>query len=158
MPYYKSLDNKVHFLDSVEFINFLPEGSVEITETEATTLTAPVKTKAQLWEEIKTKRDDLIQTSGYQVSGKWFHSDTFSRTQQLGLVMMGANIPAGLQWKTMDGSFIEMTATLAQQVFTAAAASDIAIFTAAETHKAALETADLQTYDVNTGWPVGFVG
>lgn len=158
MPFYKSPDDKVHFLDSAEFINFLPAGSLEITEAEAAALSLPTKTKESLWEDIKAKRDALTQTSGYQVAGKWYHSDTFSRTQQLGLVLMGSNIPAGLQWKTMDGSYVEMTATLAQQVFAAAAASDIAIFAAAEVHRAALDTADLQTYDVNTGWPVGFVG
>ena len=39
----------------------------------------------------------------------------------MGLVMLGDNIPAGLQWKTMDGSFVVMTPSLAQQVFAAAA-------------------------------------
>jgi hypothetical protein len=117
---------------------------------------APTKTKAQVWEEIKSLRDSKTITCGYKVGTKWYHSDQISRTQQLGLVLMGSNIPSGLQWKTMDGSFVEMTQTLAQQILQAAAASDIAIFTAAEVHKAALETADPTTYDFSIGWPVSF--
>lgn len=57
----------------------------------------------------------------------------------------------------MDGSFVAMTPALAQQVFTAAAASDQAIYAAAETHKAAMEaSADPASYDFSTGWPLTF--
>lgn len=109
-----------------------------------------------IWTQIKAERDRRNH-AGYKVGTKWFHSDADSRIQQLGLVMMGANIPAGLQWKTMDGSFVAMTTTLAQQVFAAAAASDQAIFAAAETHKAAMEaSADPASYDFSTGWPLVF--
>jgi hypothetical protein len=67
--------------------------------------------------------------------------------------MMGANIPAWLQWKTMDGSFITMTQALASNVFAAAAASDQAIFAAAETHRVAMEaSADPAAYDYSGGW------
>lgn len=110
--------------------------------------------KAVAWDKIKTERDRRIQNGGYKVGTKWYHSDTFSRTQQMGLVMLGANIPANTPWKTMDGSFVVMTQTLAGQIFGAAAASDIAIFTAAETHRAAMEaSADPAAYDYSTGWP-----
>ena len=113
--------------------------------------------KADMWAAIKTERDRRIQSSGYKVGTKWFHSDTFSRTQQMGLVMMGASIPANTPWKTMDGSTVVMTQTLAGQIFATAAGSDIAIFAAAEAHKAAMEaSADPATYDFSTGWPKGF--
>jgi hypothetical protein len=50
-----------------------------------------------------------------------------------------------------------MTQALAQQVFGAAAASDIAIFAVAETHKAAMEaSADPAAYDFSGGWPPAF--
>lgn len=112
---------------------------------------------AQIWEAIKAERDRRADTGGYLAGGKWFHSDQKSRSQQLGLVLLGASIPAGLQWKTMDGSFIEMTPALAQQILGAAAASDIAIFTAAEMHKAAMEaSAEPAAYDFSGGWPAGF--
>jgi hypothetical protein len=107
------------------------------------------------WNRIKVERDRRIQTGGYKVGTKWYHSDTFSRTQQMGLVMLGANMPANTPWKTMDGSFVVMTQTLAGQIFGTAAASDIAIFTACEVHKAAMEaSADPAAYSFTGGWPV----
>lgn len=110
----------------------------------------------QHWEAIKQERDKRIQAGGYQVAGKWFHSDTFSRTQQMGLVMLGDNIPAGLQWKTMDGSFVVMTPSLAQQVFAAAAQSDATIFAFAEQLKVEMEKDPLGYVSDNKQWPVMF--
>lgn len=114
----------------------------------------PKLTAADIWEKIKAERDRRTEQGGYQAAGKWFHSDQKSSSQQLGLVLLGANIPANLQWKTMDGSFVTMTQTLAQQVLAAAAASDHAVFAAAETHRAAMEaSADPASYDYSGGWP-----
>jgi hypothetical protein len=112
--------------------------------------------RAAHWEAIKADRDKRIQTGGYQASGKWFHSDTFSRTQQMGLVMMGASIPGGLQWKTMDGSFVTMTQTLAGQVFAAAAASDAAMFSHAEQIKAVMEADPVNFSLASQTWPAVF--
>ena len=109
--------------------------------------------KFKVWERIKVERD-CRKAGGVKVGAKWFHSDDGSRIQQMGLVMMGAGIPANLQWKTMDGSFITMTQALASQVFQAVAAGDQAIFTAAETHRVAMEaSADPASYDYSGGWP-----
>lgn len=111
----------------------------------------------EIWEHIKAERDHRTENGGYKVGTKWFHSDQKSRSQQLGLVLLGASIPANLQWKTMDGSFVTMTQQLAGQVLAAAAASDQAIFAAAEVHKAAMEaSADPAAYDFSTGWPKVF--
>ena len=124
------------------------------------TFTAPAPDltalRAAHWEDIKRERDKRIQTGGYQVAGKWFHSDTFSRTQQMGLVMMGAGIPGGLQWKTMDGSFVTMTQTLAGQVFAAAAASDAALFSHAEQIKAVMEADPVNFSLASQTWPAVF--
>lgn len=110
--------------------------------------------RSELWEQIKIERDRRIQEQGYVAGGKRFHGDTFSRTQQMGLVMLGAGIPPGLQWKTMDGSFITMTPTLAQQIFAAAAASDIALFGHAEALRAQVNAAeDPSSVDITAGWP-----
>lgn len=116
-----------------------------------------IMTPAELhWEAIKRERDRRTQAGGYQAAGKWFHSDTFSRTQQVGLMLMGGNIPANLQWKTMDGSFVTMTQTLAGQVFAAAAASDAALFARAEQIKAVME-ADPANFDLaSQTWPAFF--
>lgn len=112
------------------------------------------KKKSQKWEAIKTKRNTLTQTGGYKALGNWFHSDTFSRSQQLGLVLMGASIPAGLQWKTMQGTFVEMTPTLAQAVFQAAALQDNLLFTYAEQLNQQVQAStNPDLVDIEQGWP-----
>jgi len=158
MKYYKDASGTVFAFEADGSQDWaIPEGLTPITQAEADTLRKPKPSKSQVWELIKAERDRRIQTGGYKVGTKWFHSDTFSRTQQMGLVMMGAGIPANTLWKTMDGTFITMTQALAGQIFTAAGASDIAIFSAAETHKAAMEAAaDPAAYDFSGGWPKVF--
>lgn len=117
----------------------------------------PKPTVAKIWERIKAERDHRTEFGGYKVGGKWFHSDQKSRSQQLGLVLLDSNIPAGLQWKTMDGSFVNMTAILVQQILGAGAASDQAIFATSETHRAAMETSvDPADYDFSGEWPKVF--
>lgn len=101
---------------------------------------------------IKAIRDDKMHNGGYPVGQLWFHSDLTSRTQQLGLLQLGANIPAGLRWKTMDGTFVVMTQSLIQQVLAAAAAQDNAIFAHAERL-----IAD-ETLDASAGWPATYGG
>jgi hypothetical protein len=119
--------------------------------------------KIEAWGRIKARRDYLSDTGGYMVTvngvAKWFHSDQRSKTQQLGLVIAGAGLPLGLQWKTMDGSFVSMTQTLANQVYQAAMAQDSAIFQAAEQHRAAMEaSANPLAYNFSGGWPAVFPG
>ena len=41
MPHYKSPDNSVHFIDSIEHESILPTGSVKITDAEADELRKP---------------------------------------------------------------------------------------------------------------------
>jgi len=116
-----------------------------------------VSVQAAQWNKIQTIRDKL-KLSGTRVEDFWFHSDANSRTQQLGLVLLGANIPADLQWKTMSGRFVTMTSALAQQVFTATAFSDQAIFAKAEEHKAAMQAAiNPEDYDFTVGWPATYL-
>ena len=109
------------------------------------------------WERIKQERDRR-KFLGVKVGAHWFHSDDSSRIQQIALAMMGNAIPAGLMWKTLTTTpppvFVEMTAALAQGIFTATAASDAAIFAAAETHRVAMEaSATPESYDCTGGWP-----
>lgn len=120
------------------------------------TVNPPPSTQS-IWQLIKNERDRRAEQGGYKVGVKWFHSDQKSRSQQLGLVLLGPNIPANLKWKTMDGTFVDMTPTLAGQVLAAGAASDQAIFAVAEAHKAAMEaSANPSAYDFSGGWPKGF--
>lgn len=120
-----------------------------------------LKAKEDIWIAIRDERDRRVQTNGFKVevsSGvfKWFHSDVFSRTQQLGLVMAGAAVPS-VAWKTMDGSFVTMSQAIAAAIYASAAATDPAIFTAAEQHKAAawaLEDPTTYTAYLNDdNWP-----
>ena len=125
------------------------EGFPELSEP-------PKATAAQVWERIKAERDRR-KAGGVKVGAKWFHSDDGSRIQQMALAMMGASIPANLQWKTMDGSFVAMTQAVAGSVFATTAASDQAIFAVAEGHRVATEaSADPASYDYSTGWPAIF--
>lgn len=108
------------------------------------------------WTAIKAERDRRTQTGGYYVASvnKWFNSDPFSRTQQLGLLMYAANMPSGIKWKTMDGSFITMTPALAQAVFAAAGASDQALFAYAESlYAQVLAASDPTSVNILSGWP-----
>lgn len=112
--------------------------------------------RSAVWERIKADRERRRQ-SGVFVSGHWFHSNDTSRIQQIGLVMMGANIPPGLMWRTMDNGEVPMTQALAGAIFQAVAASDAAHFAVAKAHRAAMESApDPDAYDITTGWPAIF--
>lgn len=110
--------------------------------------------KADMWKKIQAERDRR-KAGGVKVGTDWFHSDDPSRIQQLGLVMMGANMPNNIMWKTMTGSFVQMTPTLAAQIFQATAANDMNIFAVAEQKRAAmLASTDPATYDYLSGWPL----
>lgn len=113
--------------------------------------------RAVAWERIKAERDRR-KYLGVKVGANWFHSDDPSRIQQLALAMMGAAIPAGLQWKTLTLSpppvFVTMTPALAAGIFQGTAASDAAVFAAAEAHRVAMEaSASPESYDCSVGWP-----
>lgn len=118
--------------------------------------------RAQAWERIKAHRERLSDQGGYKVVvngvDKWFHSDAKSKTQQLGLVIAGAAVPA-IQWKTMDGTFITMSQAWAVAIFNAAATRDATIFAVAEAHRVAMmAAADPLAYDFTGGWPAVYGG
>lgn len=50
MPYYKDLNNGLHFIDDASFAHYLPEGSVAVTDEEAEELRPkpPAPTYAEL--------------------------------------------------------------------------------------------------------------
>lgn len=106
-----------------------------------------------VWSTVQSRRD-LRKQGGVKIGNYWFHSDDTSRIQQIGLVMFGANMPVGIQWKTMTGDFVTMTPTLAMQIFTGIATSDVVVFGIAEAHRQAImSSADPGNYDYTTGWP-----
>lgn len=109
-----------------------------------------------LWTAIKAERDRRSNEGGYRVGDYWFHSDAKSRSQQYGLVRRADRVEAAggdmdapitradgsaLPWKTMSGVYVPMTPRLAQQIFDAAEAQEIALHQAAEAARFAM-TAD----------------
>ena len=127
---------------------------------------------AASWEAIKSKRD-AIKAGGVKVGTKWYHTDTESRIQHLGLLekARAARAAGGtdatrlqalgqdIKWKTMDGSFIYLTVKHAEDIFAAVTDLDAAAFAAAETHRVTMEaSADPAAYDFSVGWPATFAG
>lgn len=111
--------------------------------------------KAALAVAIKAKREK-VQDGGVLVGGKWFHTDSRSRIQQLGLLAFGESVPA-VRWKTMDGSFVTITPPLVLQLFAAVAAREQAVFAYAEgLLLAAAEASDPDEIDIQHGWPASY--
>ena len=108
------------------------------------------------WERIKHERDRR-KSLGVKVGEHWYHSDADSRIQQISLFVMGAAVPP-VQWKTLTTSpppvFVTMTQAIAGGIFQNTAASDAAVFAAAEAHRIAMEaSATPESYDFSGGWP-----
>ena len=108
------------------------------------------------WEAIMAERDRR-KALGVKVGDHWYHSDADSRIQQISLFVMGASVPP-IPWKTLTTTpppvFVTMTQTIAAGIFQNTAASDAAIFAAAETHRIAMEVSPTpETYDFTGGWP-----
>lgn len=112
----------------------------------------------QKWQQIKTKRE-AVKYAGVPIAsvGKTIDTDEGARSQQLGLVLMGASIPSGLMWKFADNSFAPMTPTLAAEVLAATAARDMAVFAVAEGFRSQIGAmSDWQAVialDITAGWP-----
>lgn len=120
--------------------------------------------RAIKWESIKAERSRR-ENGGVLAGGNWFHTDSDSRIKIMGLVILGANIPADQVWKTMakDGNgqpiFVPMNRDLANQIFLAVADLDKLTYAKAEQHRIAMEAAaDPAVYDMTTGWPAIFGG
>ena len=133
------------------------QGEMMVKAGDVVPYIAPIPNLAQLkaakWEAIKAERDRRTDQGGYKVGGQWFHSDQKSRSQQQDNEAMGSALES-VNWKTMDGSFVVLTAQLAAAIRQARMTSDRAIFAAAEAHRAALEDCeDPAVYDFSGGWP-----
>lgn len=113
-----------------------------------------------IWNQIQLRRD-FGKNGGFKVEVepgvfKWFHSDIDSRTQQLGLIIAGLDVPA-IPWKTMDGTFVTMTPEIVTKIFQAAFVLDTGLFSVAETHKANMEASEVpSSYDFSLEWPEHF--
>ena len=111
--------------------------------------------KAVMVDAIKAERDRR-KFNGVKVGAKWIHTDTYSRTQWIGMVMMGASIPA-IEWTTMDGTSVTTSQAFASQVFQGTAQLDAALFGYAKMLITQFEAAaDPASVDIVTGWPATF--
>ena len=116
-----------------------------------------VTLKASKVTAIKAERDRR-KFNGVFASGKWIHTDTYSRTQWMGMVMMGAGIPA-IEWTTMDNTSITTSQALAGAVFQATATLDATLFGYAKGLIEAVNASnDPSSIDITTGWPATFEG
>lgn len=126
-------------------------------ETLIPPLPAPLlERQTAAWERIKQERDRR-KSLGVKVGQHWYHTDADSRIQQISLFVMGASVPP-IQWKTLTTSpppvFVTMTPALAAGIFQGTAASDAAVFAAAEAHRVAMEASSTpESYDFSVGWP-----
>ena len=118
------------------------------TEQVAANLTALRATKAI---SIKAERDRR-KFNGVYVSNKWIHTDTYSRTQWMAMVMMGASVPA-IEWTTMDNTSITTSQSLASEVFQATATLDATLFAHAKSLIALVDASnDPASIDITAGW------
>lgn len=109
--------------------------------------------QAAAWERIKARRAQAVSAGVLVKSvGKWFHADNASRQQYIFLRTLPA-LPDDLQWKTMDGSFVQMTKPLLDELSMTLLTAEQADFANAERHRAAMLAADNpEAYDFSSGW------
>lgn len=105
---------------------------------------------------VHQERDMRKRASGYSVGEYWFHSDIESKIEQIGLLLLGDDIPPGLMWKTMGGVEVAMTPQLARSLFLAGVSSTASKFAAAKQHVAHIEANGWEGHDFFTGWPPAY--
>ena len=113
----------------------------------------------EIWSAIKALREYRTLNGGVKVADKWFYTDLKSTAQYNTITNAGIQNPTLSipDWKTMDGSFVEMTLDLVNQIQLAGITSQAQTYAVAEAHKAAmLASTDPSSYDYSTGWPVIF--
>jgi hypothetical protein len=136
--------------DRIYWIIENDDGTYSTTE-KPRDLTTPI-----VWSSIQAKRD-RVKVGGVKVNGFWFHTDSDSRIQFIGIKTLGANFPNGVMWKTMSGELVEMTLPLVDDVISATASLDISAHVNAENHKALMEKSKNPfEYDFSSGWPETF--
>lgn len=118
---------------------------------------AAVRKKAEavaaVWEKIKQKRHENLRGGVYVESvGKWFHNTDEAR-QQYTFMRTLPQLPPDLQWKTMDGGFVNLTRALLDELSLKLLADEQQDFANAERHRVLMEQSDdPETYDYSDGW------
>ncbi|WP_304673868.1 DUF4376 domain-containing protein [Neisseria polysaccharea] len=110
-------------------------------------------TVAAVWEKIKQKRHENLRGGVYVESvGKWFHNTDEAR-QQYTFMRTLPQLPPDLQWKTMDGGFVNLTRSLLDELSLKLLADEQQDFANAERHRVLMEQSDdPEHYDYSDGW------
>lgn len=120
--------------------------------------------KADLWEKVKAERETRLEAGCYVPSlKKWFHTDMTSQmsyTRALEFFNLNAgdeSNPTSTQWKTMDGTFVEINKDKLVEIISAIFIRSQEIFKIAEVHGAKIRALNsLDPYDTMTDWPQSF--
>lgn len=109
--------------------------------------------RERVWEQIKNKRHDNLRGGVFVKSiKKWFHTNDESRAQYTFMRTL-PQLPDGLQWKTMDNSFITLTAALLDELSLTMLQNEQHDFAVAEQHRAKLwQSKTPESYNYAKGW------
>lgn len=120
MPHFKDPQGRVHFLESLDYLNLLPKGSVEISEQEA----VPAKdVKAETVVQKKRERAEAVEQITVTSSvGNVFNGDERSQDRMArAVVAMGALDT--LPWVLANNSVVMVTQAELREVLKLAGAA-----------------------------------
>jgi len=121
-----------------------------------------VTRQSERWELIKAHRDDLRFNGGVKVGTNWYQSTPRATGEYTALHALYNALPDSTvlraDWRTMNGTLINMTPQLVRQILAAGVAQVMAIDDVSQSHKTSMElSATPETYDFSAGWPVVYV-
>ena len=111
------------------------------------------------WEKIKEIRTFKMSDGVLiQSTGKWFHTDLYSKQQIQALVVTNLiGIYKTTAWKTLDNTYVQLTPMLLLQVFGAMLENESRLFDIGKLHYESLYTSsDPVNYDPASQWPTTF--
>jgi hypothetical protein len=156
LAFLKNFDASNIKYPSKDFMNMLSGANSFVTNEEVI---------ADICNKIKAERD-VRKYGGIPITVEdkeyWFFNDEPTRNQYalLDSMIRRNNLPASFvfdEWKTMDGTFVEMTAELLYKIIDTGIQRENTIFKAAEAHKVELTASDdPASYDYTTNWPTSF--
>jgi len=119
----------------------------------------PIHSKTSLLAKVATKRWE-VETGGIQIGNTAIATDRESQAQLISAyTLLKSGLIADTQWKSDDGSFTLATLTDLEPVAQAVGAHVRACFAAEKAHAESIDAvqtqAELDAYDINTGWPPG---
>lgn len=119
----------------------------------------PVRTKNTLLDEVANKRWQ-VETDGILVAGHPIATDRESQAQLTNAyTLLKSGLIADTPWKSADGSFTLVTLPTLEPVAQAVGVHVRACFAAEKVHTEAIDALqtqpELDTYDINAGWPSG---